>query len=175
MISKFEKPNVVRGFSARFVFMCVLSGLPRQRGLHAEGASICGTSHNTFKNWCTTDKPPTFPTVADIVDTLLSNTDWEFDPIGVAAWLFTGDGRGVENPFQKIPLVDSDLFQSYLDVFIIEKIDGDFDVKKLKEMNTLLFDFSIKHKINTIKKLLSVDHSIIESTIKSALHGKNTG
>ena len=151
-----DQPNVVKGFSTRFVFVCVLSGLPRRRGLYSDGARLCGTAVNTFRNWCTKDTPPgNFPSTVGIVDLLLKDTPWELDTMVVAAWMMCGDRT--ENPFKNIPLVGDDLLKAYLKAYLSEMsfIYTAHDDDEAEKTTSILFDQARSLGYQTIRSIKS--------------------
>lgn len=87
----------VEGFSERFNELLDHCGVPTKTRV-AKGARRCGVTHNTFKGWCTTDKPPkTYAVLLSTVTDLLQDANLKHNPHAVTAWLMAG--KSVPNPF----------------------------------------------------------------------------
>lgn len=90
--------HAVEGFSQRFTVLLDRSGVPKENRI-SHCAKRFGVVHNTFKGWCTRDRPPkSYNALYDIVEALLKDIAGEYDDNAVTAWLLAGDS--VANPFE---------------------------------------------------------------------------
>jgi len=144
-----QKPD----FSDRFNQLLDMVDFPKpNEGRYTEGAKrFKHKSHLTFRSWCIDNKKPrTYEILLDVVISLLSDIQGDYDPHSIIAWLYGGDA--VKNPFDS---TDTD-FSLKLDIFLLvtdiaknEKVE--LSKSDLKHITKRIYSFLVKQRRKGIK------------------------
>jgi len=148
IISKQEQ-----GFSDRFNQLLDMADFPKQNeGRYTEGAKRFGhKSHLTFRSWCTENKKPrTYEILLEVVISLLSDIQADYDPHSIIAWLYGGDA--VKNPFNN---TDTD-FSLKLDIFLLvtelsDKEKTELTKLELQNITKKIYGFLVKQRRKGLK------------------------